>query len=73
MTTPAYLADPRILTVIFTAIGGALGWLWKLFKNLNDKINECEKDRALDKQEIGRLQGSVETLLQLLKVETKIG
>lgn len=55
---PNALVDPRVLTVILTALGGAIAWLWskyaaagvarkKEMADLQNRVFQCEQDRAV--------------------------
>lgn len=80
----AALADPKVLTVVLSALGAAAVWLWgkiadarkKRQKDIDDlqaRVAACETDRALLRRDVGELRGSVRTLTDLLKKEAKIG
>lgn len=76
----AALADPKVLTVILTAFGGAVAWLWGKVAAISRKHRDCEialakaeeRERSRDNR-IEALEDTCSRLTRLIKKETKIG
>lgn len=76
----AALADPKVLTVVLTAFGGAFVWLWGKVAAISRKHRDCEialaEARERERHRDTRLEALEDTcsrLTRLIKKETNIG
>lgn len=76
----AWLTDPKVLTVIFGAIGAAFAWLWGQVSKALQKHRECELEVVKMKaemtamaKELGIVQGTCSTLTELLRKDISLG
>ncbi len=74
------LLDPKVLSVVLTALGGAIAWLWGKVASAHRKHRECEVELARMNERIEardtRIEALEETcsrLTRLLKKETHVG
>lgn len=72
------LSDPKgwataLVVLVGTPITLTLGWLWRQYDTQRQKIETCELERALLAHRITELEGSVNTLTELLRKEVNIG
>lgn len=74
------LLEPKVLAVILTAFGSAIGWLARQVRKNRVAHQQCEVRLAraeeahkADRAEIQRLSGSVNTLTKLLQKEMHLG
>lgn len=76
----AFLADPKVLTVVLASFGGAVAWLWGKVSGVHKKHRDCElklaqaeeRERHRDRR-IEALESTCSTLTDLIKKETKLG
>lgn len=76
----AFLADPKVLTVVLASFGGAVGWLWGKVSAIHRKHRQCEialakaeeRERTRDNR-IEALEDTCARLTRLIKKETKLG
>lgn len=77
----AVLADPKGWAAAVALIGGgAIGWLWRQYSKLRDRIGKCEEGRAVLNEKLNAAnealaveRGRVDVLVELLKKEAHIG
>lgn len=75
------LADPKGWAAAVAIVGGgAIGWLWRQYAKLRDRVGKCEEDRAVLHEKLTtaneRLaveRGRVDVLVELLKREVHLG
>lgn len=76
----SFLADPKVLTVIFATIGGAIAWLWRQVSSTMEEHRACElklvrveAEMTALRVELSKVQGTCGTLTDLLRKEVHIG
>lgn len=75
------LADPKGWAAALALIGGgAIGWLWRQYSKLRDRVGKCEEDRAVLHEKLATAnehlaveRGRVDVLVVLLKKEVHLG
>lgn len=75
------LADPEKWAATTVAIvGGSIGWLWRQYTKLRDRVAQCEKDCAVRDEKLATAnealaveRGRVDVLVELLKKEVHLG
>lgn len=75
------LADPKGWAAAIAIVGGgAIGWLWRQYSKLRDRVGKCEQDRAVLHEKLAAAnehlaveRGRVDVLVELLKKEVHLG
>ncbi len=76
----AFLSDPKVLTVVLTAFGGSIAWLWGKISSISARHRQCEIELAQSREReksrdirIVALEETCGRLTRLIKKETKLG
>lgn len=67
------ISDPKILAIILTSFGTAIGWLLKNGLSCRKDKAVLEEKLATMRERIAVTEGTVHTLCALLKRETHLG